>query len=877
MFLAKDSFNTNVENTLLTSDIELLHIVLQLPSTKPINLISVYRSPNSHLTSFFADFSQFLNNIAYCHLPLLIMGDFNIDVHQTTSSSYKQFIVLLKDYGLCIIGSDPTRVTFKSATQIDLVICNLLARPFVHCHQSSISGMSDHNLLSFRFKKPRPIKNPPKIVTVKSLNHDLLPTIKQCINNINLGNILSPCADNSVHAFMTELNKLIDSITISKMHKISDSQHPWISYDFKKLCQHRDRLFHLANKNKSIVSLHKARQVKNQCTNLSRSLKKQYISKKLELYGNNPKKIWCMLKPFYTDKDSSNTLGDKLLIDGKIVADHTIIANHFNLYFINSINDMHNQFSQIGLPRKPFQCPVPISFFSFSFVDVPSIKMIINKIKVHGKTNQSIHPMVLSACSNELASHFASLINHCFELSSFPSQWKQADVVPVYKSGSKLDVCNYRPISILPNTSKIIEHVMHHQISAHLNANNILPPCQHGFRQYHSTTTCAVDLLNFVNNNIAAGKHVIAVFLDFSKAFDLLSHDILIEKLKWLKFSTAAIELVKSYLDGRTQRVYSVGVFSRLVEVILGVPQGSILGPLLFAIYIHDMGFCVNHSILFQFADDTNVVMAHDDINVLVDLINHDIGCIEHYCSINKIKINPTKTKAMYFSCRKTVNVNNIAIFTGGSPVEFVDNFKFLGIHIDSGLTFKHHIGHVIGKLSSCSYIMLKCRNFLPKSILVLLFNAIGATHVNYGIVAYLYGVTNKLFNQLESRFVDCGRIILNNQRGSSRTATLSSLNWLPLKQHLFKCMLLFIFKIKFNKGPCNLFHLLPRPHHNHITRSSRHNCYLPIIKSSREKKSFFFWGPSIWNSLPPHVQTCTTLSMFDSALQLFISNNIII
>ena len=562
----------------------------------------------------------------------------NINVLNKKNSAYLQLYNTLNDYGLSIIGTLPTRITLMSSTHIDLVICNSLAKPFINSYQSITTGISDHNTLIFGYKKLKTPKKPPKVVKQSIMNIDALHVIKLGIRNINICMLLNKSnIDDSIHEFMKEINDLIKINTTNKVRKVSSIQHPWITPYFIKCCQDRDKFFQIANRNNSPTLLANAKLLRNKCTALSRTLKRNYIANNLNIHKNNPKKVWEILRPFYTDKVSNSNI-DKLLVDNIIITAPLLLADYFISFFVDSVLNLHNKF----LPSVPHNHAPPVQYpiFNFTAIDHTTITPIINKIKSHGRSEDSIHTKLLVFCIEEFSIYFSQIINQIFLACDFPKQWKQAEVVPIHKGGSKLDVVNYRPISILPNTSKIIERVMHNQITHFINQHDILPPCQHGFRSHHSTTTCLVDFFNFVNSNLASGKHVMAVYIDFSKAFDLLSHDVLLEKLKWLNFSHQAIRLIKSYLHGRTQRVYSIGVFSRLVEIILGVPQGSILGPLLFAIYIFDMPYCIKHAAMFPFADDSTLVIAHKNINVLLRLLNDDIVGVESYCNSNKIFIN---------------------------------------------------------------------------------------------------------------------------------------------------------------------------------------------------------------------------------------------
>ena len=227
------------------------------------------------------------------------MGDFNIDMLKISSSAYTQFTAVLRDYGLINVGTDPTRVTLQSCTQIDLVICNSLTSPFIHSFQSIESGISDHNILRFRYEKNKSVKPPPKIIRFKQLNTTSLLVMKQAFSKISASDVEVMLNKNStINEYMTKINDLIDSATTTKTYRISAIQHPWITPEFVKLCRHRDKLFHLAKKTNSVGTLSIAKQLRNKCTYLSRNLKKQYIQYNLELYRNNPKKLWSVLRPF---------------------------------------------------------------------------------------------------------------------------------------------------------------------------------------------------------------------------------------------------------------------------------------------------------------------------------------------------------------------------------------------------------------------------------------------------------------------------------------------------------------------------------------------------------------------------------------------------
>ena len=871
--LVSHKLNSAIENSILTHSIELLHIVIELPFSKPVNVITIYHPPSSNLQNMFDTLCTFLNNLDYSHLPLLILGDFNIDMLANNNNSSKsQFNALLKDYGLNVYGNTPTRITLSTSTQIDLLICNSLAKPFINGFQTITTGISDHELLTFGYKKHEITKPPHKLITHTCMSQCSLNNILTSIHSIP---IIEVCEGNDaneiLNLYMHKLSEILKTIP-SRQRRISGLQHPWITPEFIKLTKKRDNLFSLAKKSKNIHILHKAKSTRNKCTSMSRELKKMYISNSLSEYKNNPKRLWQTLRPFYSNKIIA-TPQYKLNMSGILYTDQLEVANYFNTHFINSITDLQSKF--VSNPSTT-SCIIPdiyisdLNTFKFNQTTIEIIKKILKQIKKGGKSSSSIHPKIVAHCIEPLAIQLCAIINKCILLSTFPDIWKSADIIPVYKSGSHTDVANYRPISLLPNLSKVFERVMHHQIMCHIQEHALFPTCQHGFRSNHSTTTCATALTTYINENLDAGNTVVCLFLDFSKAFDLISHDILLSKLKCLRFSNKSLQLIKSYLSARKQRVICDDKFSDFLNALFGFPQGSILGPLLFVLYIYDMSSCIHHSTIFQFADDTTLGIAKNNLAHIFSLLQEDIKSFEAYCQTNRLLINAEKTKAMIFlpkNRRKTVDISQLSINIHGSNIGFVDKFKFLGIHLDSKLSFKLHINHVISKLTSASFILLKCRQFLPLHIRVLLFNAIGLAHINYASVVYLNGINTSLFRKLESRYVDCGRIMLFNRKGSSRSLTLWNLKWLPLREHLTKTMLNYLYAIITTKAPLSLFNYLQMPNHSHSTRHSRNNFALPSIKSNYGRKAFSYWAPYMWSILPNEIKNSSNPNAFDLAI----------
>ena len=196
-----------------------------------------------------------------------------------------------------------------------------------------------------------------------------------------------------------------------------------------------------------------------------------------------------------------------------------------------------------------------------------------------------------------------------------------------------------------------------------------------------------------------------------------------------------------------------------------------------------------------MYADDTTLIYAHKDLNKLKGNINKDLEAIHNYCKVKKLCINANKSKAMYIKPKSYINYNDFNFFIGGKQIEQVSSYKFLGIMIDNKLSFNQQATHVISKLTSINYVIYKLRSILPRQVLKTLFNAAGLSQIYYGDVAYLTNCTKSTFSQIESRFIDCGRTILFNKKGSSRTLVRATLNWFPLDKVLLFHQCIFLFK----------------------------------------------------------------------------------
>jgi hypothetical protein len=420
-------------------------------------------------------------------------------------------------------------------------------------------------------------------------------------------------------------------------------------------------------------------------------------------------------------------------------------------------------------------------------------------------------------------------LTHVFNLSFrqglVPDQLKIAKIVPIFKSGDPLLIDNYRPISLLSNFSKVLEKIMCNRLTQFLTDNKILSNSQFGFRRKHSTIHPIIHLLNEVTKASNSKKYTLAIFCDLRKAFDTCNHDILIKKLRKIGVNNCELDWFISYLSGRMQFVYLNGVESDRLEIKKGVPQGSILGPLLFVIYVNDLPEC-SSLIALLFADDTTLMASGDNLQELVSLVNSEFKKVVKYFRAHQMALHPAKTKFIIFNAQENSLSNlNLELYIDNnnedenyenlkSPIErisvnsSVPAIKFLGVYLDPKLNFKFHIMQIVKKLSKSLYVIQSTKNLLSERSLKSLYYALIHSHLIYGIHVWscTYPGNLKKVEKLQKKSL---RIITKSAYNSHTEPLFKSNEILPLKSLVSYFKLLFMYDYTHDILPesfCNLW-----------------------------------------------------------------------
>jgi hypothetical protein len=851
--------------------IESVWIEIVQPNSSSLLVCIVYRPPNM-LISWYEQFEQQLHKASCYTKNIAILGDINIDFLNDLPHQWHQ---LIESYNLVQLISEPTRICNNSSTLLDHIYVS--REEFVKESAIFQISLSDHFGIGVCWKaKYNTHKNKHVCISyfkATNINRNVHSTVNNKMNAI----LRTTDIDNKVEIF----NKVLSDVTAQNSRIITrrvkrQNQPKWFSNDINEAIKLRNCL-----KTSNQFDIYKTQ--RNKVVNMIVYAKSNYYKQILVQCKGNSRLLWKHFKEAIGKSDVPSPV--VLKIDGDILSDSLRIAYEFNDYFtgiadkvINHLPTDYNftpsrafkEFLNINLSGKP----------KFTIPHLTEAKVIVclqhlNERKAVGTDN--ISASILRLFSHTLCIPLCNIINSSIDSGTFPELWKIAKVFALHKGGSRTDLNNYRPISILSVTSKIIERHVHDSFLCYLSDNSLLSDAQSGFRKNNSCFTCLSSMINEWYSSINDDKLVGCVTLDFKKAFDVLSHEIILKKLELYGCDKLVLSWFTSYLSHRSQSVHVNGKESKAASIVHGVPQGSILGPLLFILFINDIVFEVKYSKLFIYADDTSLSCSDSDINNLRIKLDHDLLKINAWCVNNRIVINSLKSKSMLICSpqkRFTLSNDNLNVAINGENLENVDSQKVLGLIIDKNLTWKPHIDRLHVELSKIIGLLWRNRHILCKINKLMFYNSYIQSKIDFCLP--IWGSASKVFTDkillLQKKSI---RIICNADFTASTYNLFLDLNIMNIYQRYEFQLCTTVFKT-LNSSNSPLSKLLTLKNNTQCPynlRSAADPLILntPFPRKESYKHSFSYAAAFAWNRIPSYIRMSPSLSVFKYSLKKYI------
>ena len=514
--------------------------------------------------------------------------------------------------------------------------------------------------------------------------------------------------------------------------------------------------------------------------------------------------------------------------------------------------------------RKSFPFLLLAAYFGPTDVEVEKLLSLLNPNKSTGP--DGIGNWVLKNCSHTLANPLTKLFNNLLEKGSFPEVWKTANVCPVHKKGNKSEISNYRPISLLCNMSKVLEKVVYKRLYDYLMENNLLIEQNSGFKKNDSTINQLLKIVHQIYVDINEGKDTCLVFLDVSKAFDKVWIDGLLFKIQQLGIVGKLFDWIKAYVSGRHQKVVLNGFQSNTRRVTAGVPQGSILGPLLFLIYVNDITENME-CIINLFADDTSVQQRINNV-ASFEIVNRDLQRLTSYGAQWLVKFNATKTDYIIIT-RKRNRPNHPNLILNGETISESQNHTHLGVTLNNKLSWSVHINMAIAKADRRLSVIRRCRNQIPRPCRETLYKTIIRPVLDYGDIIYDSCLKSES-DVLEKFQRKCALVCSGAFKITSHEKLLKELGWSKLESRRSMHRLTLFYKIANSLTPsylqqtCRLI-----PHNTNNYRLRRNNSFLvPFIRKEIFSKSYFPKTIREWNNMSNEIKASGSLNIFKSKLK---------
>ena len=850
---------------------------IEIINDKGANMILgiTYRHPKKASDNTYTEKIQdALDIISKEHKIIMLLGDFNYNLFKYSyDKNVNHFTnTMLSNYLQPIINK-PTRVIKKQKPSlIDNFFINAVDKD-ITCGNLT-SKISDH-MPNFMFMKNVVFDHKKAQKKIRCTKNANVEEYQADIASIDLTPILLTTSDVHIickyyHDQVTNvINKHYPYRTLTN-EELKWINKPWIDKRLQGLIKEKNNLYHkYLSKNRDQFWYGRYSSLKDDVLKpqLERA-KTNHFVRYFEQNINNSKKIWDGINEIIHNKFTK--INSEIFLDenGNIITDQKKVAAKFNKFYANIAGKL---LCDLGKPNTKYQDylknPNEHSMY-LNETDPGEVGIIISKLDITKAGDvYGISPKLVKLAGVSFAYNLSIIYNLSMETGIFPQLLKRAKVIPVHKGDSRMETKNYRPISLLPIFNKNFEKILHSRITSFIEKYKILYNRQYGFQKGKSTEYALIDIQESILQALERKEIPCCVFLDFAKAFDTVNHKILLGKLHHYGIRGNALQLIESYLTDREQCVEVNDTTSGYEPVLHGVPQGSILGPLFFIIYINDIALSSNLLSFFLFADDTTILFSHKNIDILEQTINQELIHVSNWLIANKLSLNVKKSNVLVFRTKDSTVKRQINIIINGTQAEEKLHAKYLGVLIDNKLSYVNHVNHVNSKLTKGNAIISKVRNYIPHNILVNTYHAFLQSHINYGLNVWGNAAKTNLV-KIERQQRKAIRTMHFKKRDYKETEQLfkqSKILPLSLSQKLVSSKLLWQRKNSlldqtisslFDERPNGTFHV-------------------PFRRIELTQRSICYRGVQTWNQIPLEIRSVPSLNCFKDKYNKFLLNQL--
>lgn len=804
-------------------------------------IAGIYHSPSASHSLFLNFLENWMEqNMLNTEGTLLVLGDFNVNWLSDDYTYTKRLKTCCIDYGLKQIVQTPTHIFENGATIIDLVITNnfdlvakVLDEPNISDHCIIKIDMLDYSVQ--------------KVCFCRSKQYDV-NMVTNKLNNIQI-DYREPDINKKYDLFYSSLLKVLDEVNPKIEVIIQDKHKGWFNARVLEAIKDRDRKYKDYKINNIQSNWLSYKSSRNDVVRVVRQEKCRYYEEKIDNCKYDPKKMWKSLKSLISSKYDEPF--KEIQFGNDMYKNPNLISEKFNEFYISSINDI--------------VCSIPDNDYVFEFNEVHGIKMQNFRLLTKTELKSIIFDLANKSSPDEIdmsfyKDHFdvisdslINIINSSLENGIVPSSLKVSTIIPIRKVPKTIKAEECRPINMLSAFEKILEKVVYLQFLDFILEKQILNKFQSGFREGYSCESALQYIINEWKEAKDKGRMTGVIFLDLKRAFETVDRKILLSKLGKYGISGIVRKWFDCYLKNRRQTVKCEDVVSCEKSIDVGVPQGSILGPLLFVIYINDMSNIFQYCKYHFFADDTIIYIDEDDHRELVNKINYDLELVSKWLEKNKLKLNIIKTKSMLITNQQNLNIfknRHLTFNLQEESLTVVAEIKYLGVIVDCNLNFNSHVDYICKKISKKIGILKRVSWYLSINARKTVYNSIILPHFNYcSTILYMANKTNlERLQRLQNRAM---RVILKCSIYTRIEDMLKCLNWMNVADFLKYNVLVFIHKINKDIVPEYLKNILKklRDVHDYNTRGKESFVIKQANKTSTHC-SIFYKGVVEYNLL---------------------------